>query len=99
MITCSTARIAQLLGIIFFFLFQFFALQVLYPTNSKGEICGRGRYTSRPYLLFFDLTKCLNPAVLSLGCPTTQVCVQNCPTEKYSGYAMALSMPAPMQGK
>ena len=33
----------------------------------------------RPYLLFFDLTKCLNPAILTLGCLTPQVCVEKCP--------------------
>lgn len=31
--------------------------------------------------MFFDLTRCLNPAVLSLGCPTPQVCVKECPKQ------------------
>ena len=52
---------------------------MIYPTNSKGQICGRGNLTDRPFLLFFDLTRCLNPAVLALGCPTPQVCVEKCP--------------------
>ena len=64
---------------------------MIYPTNSKGEICGRGRYTDRPHLLFFDLTKCLNPASLVLGCPTPQVCVEKCPDLKYSAYAASKS--------
>ena len=58
---------------------------MIYPTNSKGQICGRGDNANKPYLLFFDLTRCLNPAVLALGCRTTQVCVSQCPQEKYSG--------------
>ena len=52
---------------------------MLYPTDSLGQICGQGELSSKPYLLFFDLTRCLNPAVLSLGCPTPQICVEKCP--------------------
>ena len=63
--------------------------QVIYPTDSHGQICGMGNMGDRPYLLFFDLTRCLNPAVLSLGCPTPQVCVHECPKDQYSGYAAA----------
>jgi choline transporter-like protein 2/4/5 len=47
--------------------------KVIYPTDSKGRICGNGTLVDRPYLLFFDLTRCLNPAVLALGCQTRQV--------------------------
>ena len=52
---------------------------MLYPTDSRGDICGKGDLEDRPFLLFFDLTRCLNPAVLSLGCPTPQTCVKKCP--------------------
>eukprot|EP00091_Calanus_sinicus_P007089 TRINITY_DN1798_c0_g1_i2.p1 TRINITY_DN1798_c0_g1~~TRINITY_DN1798_c0_g1_i2.p1 ORF type:complete len:344 (-),score=69.57 TRINITY_DN1798_c0_g1_i2:1062-2093(-) len=38
----------------------------------------------RRALLMFDLTQCLNPAVLVTGCLTTHVCVKECPTENYS---------------
>lgn len=62
--------------------------KVLYPTDSMGRICGHGDLDKRPYLMFFDLTRCLNPAVLSLGCPTPQVCVEECPTQPSSGYAL-----------
>ncbi len=74
-----------------FLLIAFFSSspQVIYPTDSRGRICGNGDLVDRPYLLFFDLTKCLNPAVLALGCQTPQVCVHKCPSEKYSGYAEA----------
>ena len=33
----------------------------------------------RPKLLFFDITECLNLAVITLGCPTPQICVKECP--------------------
>ena len=60
--------------------------KVLKPTDSNGQICGEGPMKDRPYLLFYDLTKCMNPAVLSLGCPTPQVCVEKCPDENLFGY-------------
>ena len=58
--------------------------KVLYPTNSQGEVCGRGNQKDRPYLLMFDLTKCLNAAALVTGCPTEQICVSECPKENFS---------------
>ena len=58
--------------------------KVIYPTDTAGRICGQGSLADHPHLLFFDVTRCLNPAVLSLGCPTTQVCVRECPKERYS---------------
>ena len=38
-----------------------------------GRVCGTGELESRKYLLYFDLTRCLNPAVLAYGCNTPQV--------------------------
>ena len=58
--------------------------KVIYPTNSEGEVCGRGTQKDRPFLLIFDLTQCLNAAVLVIGCPTETVCVSQCPQENYS---------------
>jgi len=57
--------------------------KLIYPTDSQGKICGNGTLKDRPNLLFFDLTECLNPAVISLGCPTPQICIENCPTETW----------------
>ena len=34
--------------------------KVLHPTDSKGKVCGSGELEDKPYLMFFDLTKCLN---------------------------------------
>ena len=48
-------------------------VKVIHPTDSLGRICGSGNLTSRKYLLYFDLTRCLNPAVLAYGCNTPQV--------------------------
>ena len=47
-------------------------------------MCGRGEQKDRPYLLIFDLTQCLNAAVLVIGCPTEQICVSKCPPVNYS---------------
>ena len=43
------------------------------PPAPQGHICGRGAMSDRPLLLMFDLTQCLNPAVLVEGCLTPQV--------------------------
>ena len=44
------------------------------PSQSlQGRVCGQGDLSSRPFLLIFDLTECLNPATLLAGCPTPQV--------------------------
>ena len=63
--------------------------RVLLPTDSRGRVCGRGELTSRRLLLVFDMTKCLNPAVLVEGCLTPQACVAACPTQTSSPLADA----------
>ena len=40
--------------------------QLVYPSNSRGEICGRGDYVDQPSLWFYDLSKC----TFGLGCST-----------------------------
>ena len=61
--------------------------QLLYPTDSQGNLCGIGKYSNRSYLYFFDWTECI-PSILSPVnilngrpsiCSTTQVCVERCP--------------------
>jgi len=67
--------------------------QVLYPSDSQGNICGTNNklsgvdLSSRKYLLFFDLTQCFNADTVVNGCPTPQVCVEKCPETKYSPIA------------
>ena len=65
--------------------------QLVYPSNSEGEICGRKENEGKPNLLFFDLTKCLSLGAL-FGCPTPQVCVEKCPQNTTSLYAYAKSL-------
>ncbi|KAM5146669.1 choline transporter-like protein 4 isoform 2-T2 [Mantella aurantiaca] len=61
--------------------------QVIYPRNSTGFYCGFGENKDKPFVLYFDLLKCLTgtnvlaAAMNGLQCPTTQVCVTECPTE------------------
>eukprot|EP00095_Tigriopus_kingsejongensis_P005861 maker-scaffold38_size502422-snap-gene-1.13 protein:Tk05861 transcript:maker-scaffold38_size502422-snap-gene-1.13-mRNA-1 annotation:"hypothetical protein DAPPUDRAFT_305570" len=52
--------------------------RLIYPSNSNGEICGRGNYLTKPKLIFFDLSRCAKLSALT-GCPTPQVCVAECP--------------------
>ncbi|XP_049458988.1 choline transporter-like protein 4 [Epinephelus fuscoguttatus] len=60
---------------------------VLYPRNSTGWFCGIGPNEGRPNLLYMDILKCatsinvMATALNGLQCPTTQVCVEKCPTE------------------
>ncbi|UJR13348.1 hypothetical protein I4U23_000366 [Adineta vaga] len=82
-----------LLFIIFFVILSIFAFlegnprQLIHPTDSQGHLCGSGDYADRPYVYFFDWTKCIKafniPSNLAKGrpfvCPTPQVCVQQCP--------------------
>lgn len=76
--------------------------QVIYPTDSQGNVCGHDNtknavengepkydMTDRKFLMFFDLTRCLNPAVFVTGCLTPQVCVKKCPEE--SGFPLGLT--------
>lgn len=42
------------------------------PLNSFQVI-------TKPYLVFFNLEKCIDPLVPINGCPTPQVCVEKCP--------------------
>ena len=50
--------------------------KLMYPTNSFGQICGQGGLSDKPFLLFFDLTKCISLSALT-GCPTPQVLLIN----------------------
>ncbi|XP_059827094.1 choline transporter-like protein 4 [Hypanus sabinus] len=61
--------------------------EVIYPRNSTGMYCGVGNNEAKPYVLYFDILKCVSPtgiltsALDRLQCPTTQVCVSQCPSE------------------
>uniref|UniRef100_A0A8C9Z8Z7 Choline transporter-like protein n=1 Tax=Sander lucioperca TaxID=283035 RepID=A0A8C9Z8Z7_SANLU len=60
---------------------------VLYPRNSTGWFCGIGPNKGQPNLLYFDILKCatsvnvMATALNGFQCPTTQVCVDSCPTQ------------------
>jgi len=62
--------------------------KVIYPTDTDGNVCGKGPLKDRKLLMMFDLTQCLNPAILVTGCPTPQMCVEKCPDEMYSPLAV-----------
>ncbi|XP_056153974.1 choline transporter-like protein 4 [Lampris incognitus] len=59
---------------------------VLYPRNSTGWFCGIGENKDRPNVLYFNILKCatstniMATALNGFQCPTTQVCVEECPT-------------------
>ncbi|XP_040910200.1 choline transporter-like protein 4 isoform X2 [Toxotes jaculatrix] len=59
---------------------------VLYPRNSTGWFCGSGPNEDRPNLFYLDILKCatsvnvMATALNGFQCPTSQVCVERCPT-------------------
>ncbi|XP_041369182.1 choline transporter-like protein 4 isoform X2 [Gigantopelta aegis] len=57
----------------------------LHPTDSEGNICGHGKFSDRPYLMYFDLIQCgmMGLKIIKTGCPTPQVCVKECVSTNY----------------
>lgn len=57
----------------------------LVPTDSSGLRCGHdSEVIDQPHLMFFDILKCIDdPLVPIYGCPTTQVCVSQCPNASF----------------
>uniref|UniRef100_M4AI03 Choline transporter-like protein n=1 Tax=Xiphophorus maculatus TaxID=8083 RepID=M4AI03_XIPMA len=59
---------------------------VLFPRNSTGWFCGNGPNKDKPHLFYFDILKCASSAnvlvatLSGLQCPTTQICVKECPS-------------------
>uniref|UniRef100_A0A3P8W7Q4 Choline transporter-like protein n=1 Tax=Cynoglossus semilaevis TaxID=244447 RepID=A0A3P8W7Q4_CYNSE len=56
--------------------------KVVYPTDSLGQFCGQANTpnANKAILFYFNMFKCASPAVLiTLQCPTTQLCVSKCP--------------------
>ncbi|KAL5013099.1 hypothetical protein ScPMuIL_011650 [Solemya velum] len=61
--------------------------KLLYPTDDGGHICGfDAGYTEKPNVVYFDILACaaMGASVITMGCPTPQVCVKECPTYYYS---------------
>ena len=56
--------------------------KLMYPTDSFGDVCGGGEFSSKPYLLFFDLTKCVSLTALT-GCPTPQVALEHAASNRH----------------
>ncbi|XP_028251347.1 choline transporter-like protein 4 [Parambassis ranga] len=71
---------------------------VLYARNSTGWFCGTGPNKDRSHLLYFDILKCatsvnvMATALNGFQCPTTQVCVEKCPSE-FGGVAIGSYLP------
>lgn len=58
--------------------------RVIVPSDSNGLRCGvDSEVLDKPYLVFFELSKCADPRVPLTGCNTPQVCVSNCPNETF----------------
>ncbi|CAF3165816.1 unnamed protein product [Rotaria sp. Silwood2] len=83
-----------ILFIIFIFIYGFISLltisqgnpiSLIQPSDSLGNICGQDEFKSKPYQIYFDISKCLTDGGLGFLCPTTKLCVSSCP-KHYSHY-------------
>ncbi|CAG5121002.1 unnamed protein product [Candidula unifasciata] len=88
-VICCIIFVVFLLGMIVCSIFGYARgnpVKLVYPTDSFGNLCGQGQFTDKKFLFFFDILKCAQTgaAVISLGCPTPQVCVHSCPTDYWS---------------
>ncbi|XP_062842021.1 choline transporter-like protein 4 [Trichomycterus rosablanca] len=60
---------------------------ILYPQNSTGMLCGVEVNVDKPYIFYINVLKCATTSNITastsygLHCPTTQVCVKQCPSE------------------
>ncbi|XP_072245765.1 choline transporter-like protein 5-B isoform X2 [Leuresthes tenuis] len=69
--------------------------KIVYPTDSQGQFCGQQNTSNanKAILLYFNMLKCANPAVLiNLQCPTTQLCVSKCP-DRFATFLDARNTP------
>ena len=52
------------------------------PHDSNGALCGKTEgLENKPYLFFFDITRCISYTTAVNGCSTKQICVEKCPDE------------------
>ncbi|KAL0276438.1 UNVERIFIED_CONTAM: hypothetical protein PYX00_004016 [Menopon gallinae] len=59
--------------------------KALAPVDSHHRRCGfDAGVEDRPYLFYFDITKCLPPRKNLFFCDTPQVCVKECPKTSFS---------------
>ncbi|CAL8238760.1 unnamed protein product, partial [Lota lota] len=69
--------------------------KVIYPTDSRGQFCGQAGtpLEKKPLLFYFNILKCASPLVLlEFQCPTTQLCVESCPTKHLTLLKAKLSL-------
>ncbi|GAB0099962.1 Choline transporter-like 2 [Sergentomyia squamirostris] len=72
-------------GVIAFYAYHHGDLdRLLVPTDSRNNRCGvDSNVLNKPYLFFFDLSRCVDITTPINGCPTPQVCVDKCPEESF----------------
>ncbi|XP_072033070.1 choline transporter-like protein 4 [Amphiura filiformis] len=76
---------------------------IIYPSDYKGNICNMSQEVKdKPYSLYFDYLDCLSlSVVLTLNCPTPQVCLKTCPQETfmiYTRYPLQVYQTPPVGG-
>ncbi|XP_070531871.1 choline transporter-like protein 2 [Ptychodera flava] len=76
--------------------------KLIYPTDSRGQICGYDtQVKDKPYLFYFNLVDCASTAsLIELQCPTKQICVSQCPNSTWMGVTDGITyeLPSPIGG-
>uniref|UniRef100_A0A3P8ZLJ9 Choline transporter-like protein n=1 Tax=Esox lucius TaxID=8010 RepID=A0A3P8ZLJ9_ESOLU len=60
---------------------------IFFPRNSNGRFCGSGTNRELPSMIYVDILKCatttnvMAAALEGQQCPTTQLCVPDCPSQ------------------
>lgn len=58
--------------------------KLVVPTDSFNKKCGMDSgVLNKKYLFFFNLDKCIDPLVPITGCPTPQICIEQCPQQTF----------------
>ncbi|XP_015204583.1 choline transporter-like protein 2 isoform X2 [Lepisosteus oculatus] len=73
--------------------------KVIYPTDSRGQFCGQAGtpLEKKGNLFYFNIMKCASPLVLlEFQCPTTQICVDECP-DRFMTLLKAYANPADLK--
>ena len=58
------------------------------PRNSRGQVCGVGRYRDKPFLFYLDISECA--AIENGVCSTPKICITECP-KTYWSFKMGMS--------
>lgn len=58
---------------------------MIFPADSDGQFCGSGQHKTKPFLFYFDISKCFSAQsfiINPITCQSSkQICVKECPSK------------------